>query len=123
MDKNKQNKPTANDEKLDIKFTKSSDQAAPLATKKTPEQIEKDEIKIVSADGVQNASDNINSDVGKFKSSFDNKANAFEDDIVMDDKSKQLGSIREQDKKINFLKFTKTKRNKILAPAKGKFGI
>ena len=119
---NKDNKIKANDE-LKIDFTKGSDDTTPLAVKKTSTEIENDAIKFVSTDGVQNNSTNINSNLGKFTTDFDVQANMINDDVIVSDKSKQLGSIREQDKKVDFSKFSKTKKNKNLAPAKSKFAI
>lgn len=123
MDKNnKDNKIKANDE-LKIDFTKGSDDTTPLAVKKTSTEIENDAIKFVSTDGVQNNSTNINSNLGKFTTDFDVQANMINDDVIVSDKSKQLGSIREQDKKVDFSKFSKTKKNKNLASTKSKFAI
>ena len=67
----------------------------------------------VNNESVHNESLDINKNLGSFKNSFDpNKdpINQNDDEIIINEGSNKLGSIREEDKKINFAKFNRTKK-------------
>ena len=69
----------------------------------------------VNNESIHNETININQNIGSFENDFDpNKdpISQMEDEILIEKSSNKLGSVREEDKKLNFEKFTKTKKRK-----------
>ena len=67
----------------------------------------------VNNESVHNESLNINKNLGSFENSFNpskDPIKQIDDEIVINEDSNRLGSLREEDKKVDFAKFSRTKR-------------
>ena len=82
----------------------------------------------VNNESVHNESLNINKNLGSFENSFDpneDPIKQIDDEIVINEESNKLGSIREEDKKVDFEKFKRTKRKQrnVYKPGTNNFAI
>ena len=80
----------------------------------------------VNNESVHNESINVNKNVGSFDNDFDpskDPISQIDNEILIEKSSNKLGSIREEDKKVDFEKFKKTKKRRAFKPAKNAFSI
>lgn len=81
----------------------------------------------INNESVHNESVNINQNIGSFENDFDpNKdpISQIDDEILIEKSSNKLGSVREEDKRVDFEKFKKTKKRKhIFKPGNNGFSI
>lgn len=80
----------------------------------------------VNNESVHNESINVNKNIGSFDNDFDptkDPISQIDNEIVIEQSSNKLGSIREVDKKVDFEKFKKTKKRHTFKPAKNAFSI
>lgn len=80
----------------------------------------------VNNESVHNESINVNKNVGSFDNDFDPSKDPIlqiDNEILIEQSSNKLGSIRDEDKKVDFERFKKTKKKHIFKPAKNAFAI
>ena len=80
----------------------------------------------VNNESVHNESINVNKNVGSFDNDFDpskDPISQIDNEILIEKSSNKLGSIREEDKKVDFEKFKRTKKRRTFKPAKNAFSI
>lgn len=75
---------------------------------------------------VHNESINVNRNIGSFEEDFDpskDPLSQIDTNITIDKSSNKLGSVREEDKRVDFQKFEKTKKKHIPNPSNSNFSI
>ena len=113
MDDNKQKK--LNIEKTKEEKIVKTEKVKPVAQPASSTEPKKEnvlEIK-VNNESVHNESLDINKNLGSFENSFDpneDPIKQIDEEIVINEESNKLGSVREEDKKVDFAKFSRTKK-------------
>lgn len=81
---------------------------------KTNEPEEKSEKILINNESVHNQSLDINENLGSFSANdpSNDPNQAINDEIVISKKANKLGSLREDDKKVDFEKFKKVKKSR-----------
>ncbi len=80
----------------------------------------------VNNESIHNESIDVNKNIGSFENDFDpskDPLSQIDTNITIDKSSNKLGSVREEDKRVDFQKFEKTKKRHVPIPSNSNFSI